>query len=741
LNKTSYINPTFKLSPTQIGNCYLNSLICNIVYNLMPKIIHWTFRILLLLLVLSSCRRDSNTNWNTDILAPLATTTLTINNLVRDSVLRTNPDSSVSIVFSNNVYSLNLADQFIHIPDTSIGQKFTVDSLGLPNILVNYQVSLGTMAKNLINTGQGFLGNFIINNNGIHDSFPAISNLPITPFVFNVGSYFQSATLSQDSLLFSVTNGLPIAIQNISYTLYDSGYPTPLHSGTIAYIPPFGTVFFGFSLPGVTIHSALIFKITNFSTVSTGSSTVLIDTSNYILIRGYISDIKVDSAIAIFQAQDIISQDQELTQNISNGRLFTYVDCNNGQLNVHITSAFPQPLRLTYKLLGAYDKFGRPLTDISTIPAAQNGQLGSINKIYDLSGYSINLTGTNGTLFNTYTQIIVAHMDSTGQLSNIGPKDSLHIQYFLQNIKPNYIKGYVGRDTISYTGTSPFSIANLFNSSAPNALQFNKANISVSIENGIGVDGTVLINSLSSVNANGTTVPLIDNSSNPVIGRPLYVGRATDFPLTPSMSTYNINSNTSNVLSFINNLPSQIKYNVLIKTNPSGNTGTYNQFAYLNSSLNVKLNVNIPLSLIANNLILKDSFNFSLGYSQKDVANILNGTLHVIVNNKFPLQANITLMAYDSAWNLLDTLLTNAQVNPAPLNSSCRATQSTQTILNVAASAQVINRVRTAKHAVMTVVFNTKSSNATCNGQFLNIYSDYDIAATITGDFIYKVKL
>jgi hypothetical protein len=187
-------------------------------------------------------------------------------------------------------------------------------------------------------------------------------------------------------------------------------------------------------------------------------------------------------------------------------------------------------------------------------------------------------------------------------------------------------------------------------------------------------------------------------------------------------------------------MPSKINYNVLIKTNPHGNTGTYSDFAYLTSGMNVNVNVNIPLSLMANNLILKDSFNFSLGYSQKDVANILNGTLHLIVNNKFPLQANITLLAYDANWNLLDTLLTNAQIDAAPLNSTCRVTQSTRSILNVTANAQMIDKLRTATHAVMTVVFNTRSSNATCNGQFLNIYSDYNIAATITGDFNYKVK-
>ncbi len=703
----------------------------------------WLGIFLGLLLIFASCKRDSQTNWNADILAPLATTNLTINNLVRDSILHTNPDSSLSIVYQNTIYSLNLADQYIHIPDTSIGQKYTVDSLVLPNILINYKVSLGTMAQNLIASGQPtnqFLGNYIIGKNGTHDSFPAIANFPIAPFNFNAASFFQTATLSQDSLLFSISNQLPIALQNISYVLVNQGSLIPLLSGTIPYIAPFGTAYIYASLPGVTIQSQLSFKITSFSTVSTGSNTVLIDTSNYILLKGYIYHIRVDGAIAIFPSQDIISQNQELTQNIGNGRLFTFVDCNSGQLKVTITNAIRQPLRLTYKLLGAYDKFGHPLTAISNVPAAQNGQLGIVNQSYDLTGYSINLTGNNGTKFNTYTQIVIAHIDSTGIQTEISSTDSVHLQYFIQNIKPNYIKGYGGRDTISYTGTSPFSFASLFSSSAPNALRFNKASISLSIDNGIGIDGTVQINNLVSMNANGASVSLTDNSPNPIIGRPLYIGRATDFPLTPNVTTFNLNSASSNINDFISNLPSQIKYNVLIKTNPHGNTGTYSDFAYLTSGMNVNLNVNIPLSVMANNLILKDSFNFSLGYSQKDVANILNGTLHLIVNNKFPLQANITLLAYDNNWNLLDTLLSNAQVDAAPVNSACRATQPTKSILNVAASAQVIDKLRTASHAVMTVVFNTRSSNATCNGQFLNIYSDYNIAATITGDFNYKVK-
>ena len=708
----------------------------------MKNIFKWCSIVGCLVIFVASCKRDSQTNWNTDILAPLATTNLTINNLVKDSILHTNADSSLSIVYQNTVYSLNLLDQYIHIPDTSIGQTYFVDSLALPHSTLTYGVTLGAMARNLAASSvfaNQFLGNYILQKNGTQDSIPAIANLPLAPFNFSAANYFQTITLARGYFEMTIYNYLPIPIQNLSYNIIDSGTSTIIISDNIPLINPGAHAYRLYNLAGKTVKSALSLVVTNFSTPGTSGSLVTIDTSNSIKIVADMGDIRASSAIAIFPSEDIISNYQNITENLGN-RQFTYVDCNSGQLNVSIASSISQPLKLKYTLVGAYDKFGHPLTAVSNIAAAQNGVPAVINQSYDLSGFAINLTGPYGTQFNTYTQIVVAHIDSTGIETHISNTDSIHIKYTLQNIKPNYAKGYAGRDTISYTGTSPFSFASLFSSSAPNALRFNKASISLSIDNGIGIDGTVQINNLVSMNANGASVSLTDNSPNPIIGRPLYIGRATDFPLTPNVTTFNLNSASSNINDFISNLPSQIKYNVLIKTNPHGNTGTYSDFAYLTSGMNVNLNVNIPLSVMANNLILKDSFNFSLGYSQKDVANILNGTLHLIVNNKFPLQANITLLAYDNNWNLLDTLLSNAQVDAAPVNNACRATQPTKSILNVAASAQVIDKLRTASHAVMTVVFNTRSSNATCNGQFLNIYSDYNIAATITGDFNYKVK-
>jgi hypothetical protein len=694
-----------------------------------------------ILLLLASCRKGDQTNWDAGILAPLATTNLTISNLVADSLIHTNSDSSLSLVYQGNVYTLNLLNQDIHIPDTSIGQTYFVDSLSLPHNTLTYSVSLGAMARNMVassQVGNEFIGDYILSNSGHQDSIPAIANLPLAPFNFDAASYFETITLESGYFEMFIYNYLPVPIENLSYNVIDSGTSTIIITDNIPLINPGANAYRLYNIAGKTVKSALSLVVTNFYTPGSSGSLVTIDTSNSIKIVADLGNIRASSAVAIFPSQNIISNYQTITENISNGRLFTFIDCNQGQLNVNISSSVHQPLQLTYDLIGAYNKNGVPLTAISNIAAAQNNIQGSVDQVYDLTGYAINLTGPNGNQFNTYTQIVIAHIDSTGVETEISNTDSIYIKYTLQNITPNYVKGYMGRDTIHTTGSSPFT--NLFSNSLPGALKINKASISVTIENGIGVDGQITINSLAGVNPNGHAVSLQDHSASPIIGTPQYISAATDFPLRPSVTTYMLNSSTSNINDFVSNLPSTINYDLLIKTNPRGNLGTYNQFAYITSGLNVNVNVSVPLSLIANNLILQDSFNFSLGYSQSDVANILSGTLHLLIDNKFPLQANITLIAYDSSWNMLDTLTTNAQVSAAPVNNACRATQSVRSIVNINASAQVINKIRTATHAVMRVVFNTSTGNATCNGKYYNIYSDYNINAAITADFNYKVK-
>lgn len=668
------------------------------------------------------------------MLVPIATTNLSIKNLVKDSSLVTNPDNSLTLSLSKTLYSFSLADQIVNIPDTSIGQKFTLDSLFLGNIVIQYNLSLGMLAQSMLLNTNPFisaLGTTLVNSNGTMQTIPPLNGFSADISQFNGSQFFQTATVSQGQLRLYVNNYFPIAIENVVFEARNVSNGALIVMDTIQSLAAGDSVIHVIDLAGKTMESQMNLKLVNFNTPGSNGP-VLIDTADYIKIYVQIVNLHASDAIAVFPAQDIVNTTQEVTQIIGDRKL-TYVDAREGQLHVFMTSSIQQPLKLTYILQGAFDKSGHPLTAVTSIPAAPAGQTVTIDHLYDIAGYAINLTGKDGTKFNTYTQTVIAHTDSTGQLAHITLADSLHIQYTIQNIAPNYIKGYIGVDTISQADTADFDFLNIFKSGT---LDLEEVNMNISIENGIGVDGEVRINSLTAESANNGSKTL----TGTVIGQPLVINRATDFPLTPSINNFAVNGTNSNIKELLGILPNKLKYDVQVKTNLAGNTQQYRDFAYLESALKLNLNAEIPLALIANHLVLKDTFGFDLSNTNLNVAGISDGVINLIANNKYPIEAVLTMMMYDENWIPVDTLVIDTHVEAADLNNSCRAEAFKKTKIPLYVTEERMDNVKRAKHAVITADFSTASNNAMCNGQHLKIYSDYNLDITFTARFNYKVQ-
>lgn len=71
------------------------------------------------LLQLGACKRDDGPSWNVGLVLPLAHASLSINDLITDSLSVTNPDGSVKLVFSSKFPVIPL-DTLFNIPDTTI---------------------------------------------------------------------------------------------------------------------------------------------------------------------------------------------------------------------------------------------------------------------------------------------------------------------------------------------------------------------------------------------------------------------------------------------------------------------------------------------------------------------------------------------------------------------------------------------------------------------------------------------
>lgn len=81
---------------------------------------------LLFVVLIFSCRKElEKPFWDTQVLAPLINASLDINNLLPDSILQANADSSMKIVFQNDIYKLAM-DTIFSIPDTTLSQIYTI---------------------------------------------------------------------------------------------------------------------------------------------------------------------------------------------------------------------------------------------------------------------------------------------------------------------------------------------------------------------------------------------------------------------------------------------------------------------------------------------------------------------------------------------------------------------------------------------------------------------------------------
>jgi hypothetical protein len=173
--------------------------------------------------IIGSCRKDlRQPQWDVDLLAPILKSDLDFGNLLADSLLQSNPDNSLTLVYNNNFYGLTL-DSLVNIPDTTVANKYWL---------------LGWSDFNP--------GDVIVSNLGQSTQYN-ISNVELThatirsgSVVMQIKSYvrekivltYQIPIATLNSVPFSVTVTIPArvgnnpGVVNISYPL--SGYDMDL---------------------------------------------------------------------------------------------------------------------------------------------------------------------------------------------------------------------------------------------------------------------------------------------------------------------------------------------------------------------------------------------------------------------------------------------------------------------------------------------------------------------------------
>ena len=411
-----------------------------------------------------------------------------------------------------------------------------------------------------------------------------------------------------------------------------------------------------------------------------------------------------------------------------------------GKMLLTLKNDVTQPISLTYEVPCATLN-GIPFDTTIIVPAAPSATQAAFSSlVIDLAGYNIDLRGLNGDRVNTIvTRFSSAIAASATGIVTITPQDSVSIINTFQDIEPYYVRGYFGNSTIAVgPEESEFSI---FKKVTNGSLLLENLTMSLEIDNFVGMDAQLYINSIYSRNTHTGNVV---NLSAPMIGQSINFNRATTtngwLPVTPHSMAWTLDNNNSNAKQLVENLPDKLGYDVSIVTNPLGNVSGSNDFFFVDYPLRAKLNVEMPLSFIADDLTLTDTLRPSFAGVQNP-EDLLGGTLTLYADNGFPFSAGMQVYLLDAFGQLTDSLIAApALIASAPVmlantspQNTWRAQGKTKTVLRIPLSETQTQALLASSKLVVRSIFNTDAGPS-----HTRIYSSDALDLKLTADFNYR---
>lgn len=473
------------------------------------------------------------------------------------------------------------------------------------------------------------------------------------------------------------------------------------------------------------------------------------DTSLKVVYETSILDIDVDSlfripdttvnevfpmSLSVLAApgNSFYSEDREVTLNITNNVQLNTALVESGFIELEIWSEIQEKIIVTYTIPTA-TKNGDTLVLTEIIPAGNTSQPGYFTTKIDISGYELNLTGQNGNKVNTFVTRAVAVVDTNATQSVlISAGEEIIINNKLSSVVPAYVRGYFGNQQFSFgPETTDF---NVFDKIISGSLDLNQVNVNLVFENGIGVDARLTLNQLEAVNTNTSVSAALNHS---IIGNAFNINRAQQTFTVPEVNyttnNISITTNNSNIDQMIELFPNELTYAMNLHVNPLGNISGNNDFVFKKHPLKANLNVEFPLSLIANQLTLSNITSINLDDEKKGQIN--SGNLVLFAENGYPFDASISLDLLDDANNYITTINATGMISGAPLNSNLRATSKQSSKIMFQLTPTIINHLYQSKNVRINVAFTTLGQP-----QHIKIYDDYQLDIKIVGDFSYKVN-
>lgn len=332
----------------------------------------------------------------------------------------------------------------------------------------------------------------------------------------------------------------------------------------------------------------------------------------------------------------------------------TRVLLEKGMLRYRIRNQIDHSLDVVYGLPGA-KRGGMGFTLSGSVPAQVGNADGMLSGSVDLSGYELDLRGPALNGCNTLWATLTATVTNEGSSVLVTPQDSLVVEMSFENMVPYYAKGYFGQTTIEQNQSTALDV---FTRIQSGTIQWSDASLDLELVNPMGSDFQVTLSNLIARNTKtGQEIALV----HPVVGVPIQITRAQEYPFEQKSKRYRFTQSNSNLLQVINAMPDRLSYGSKFELNPIGNISNGQDFVHTNNLPKVNLKGLLPLRFSAQNLRVKDTLSITppqAGEHNKP----LNGTLYLSYKNSFPFSLTLSGIAISEQGTTLGPLFLNIPI-------------------------------------------------------------------------------
>ena len=668
--------------------------------------------ILILIIILSSCKKELELpTWDVDLIFPIANSKIDIFDIINDSSISIEQDNNdlVSLVYEKELLNIEI-DSFININEI-VGETSTkLDSLKFSRIVIRDTTTMGSLLNDLP------FGTTLFPN-GSSTTIPNLQNIITNDTVtIDASDYFETMTLSSGDLSLTIRNDFPTDLSNISFSLINSINQNIIGTFSYPLIPSNTLQTQTVSIAGQTIDKDIIAILNNVD-INESNGNVTIDYQDAILTKLVLENIRIFEATAYFPDQEITQKLQEHIFDLKGAQIHE-IGIKEGSVSIFATSTITDTGRIVFNI-PSLTKNGIGFTTENIVPPTTNGQFAQFD--FNFDNYTLDLTGKEnrigGDTINTIYTELFSYIDSTGELVSLNQSDSFY--YYTEfNIIPEYAKGYLGRDTITF---GPESIElDQFNSILSGDIDFESVELNVNIENFIGADGQLTFFTLNSENTNNGTIANIgidENTGNNILNNNYLINQATlsnsSLPIISSSQSITTDANL-----LLDILPNKLNFSGEFILNNQNNIN-YNQFVYLDKIVNSNINIKLPLSILADKIVLQDTIEIN---NSNDLE---FKTIFLKIINGFPLSAISNLISLDENKNFIDSIIHNFSLPSATVEYG-HVYQNSETTLE-------INNLDISNASYL--IFTTELSTSNIN-DFVNIYSHYNLELILSGEII-----